>query len=1531
MAEESPGATHQPYQQPITAIAAGGINLNKPLNQLTPAECARLTNAVPRQGGGVDTRPGLTPLVQGAANYHSVLRFNDPQSGGFTRFWGADTQLFRGQSGVPNALAAGFSGNPLTMVSAQNQAASQSAVYVADSVNVLVKATITGPARAAGLPAPGAACATSILSILTTNICSFDTGDGTDAANWVATAGVDQSFPHLPALPAVLTDVPAQQGNGLGITTNPGQAVLAFNSIIGHVFTTPIDLTTLQGGSTAASDNDIIHFWMRVSDPTQLAEVRIYFVVSDGFDPTIVPGTSDTNVNGQAYWKSFASSDYTNAIGLVTTVANDAATLRAQDLINTYLTPAQRGVTGGKPSNADLPIGSNNTPDPTTVAAQGGAGVWTEFGAIGIPIRRGDFGRLGFEAGSVNAPATDWSHITGIIIVVTAQPAPIVGNSANPPLPQPITVSFDDLYLTGGYGPDTSEPGSVLYDYRYTHFLPLENVESNPSPIQATTAFLDALRQGINIVPPGSGTGFAGLVQRIYRRGGTLTDDWYFAGQNTADGALFTDLLDDASILDAGTLDIDNDLPVSSIDALGNTLLNQPIPIIFGPISGVLFGLGDKNRPGTLYWSKANNYDAWPAANNEVVCPPGEELMNGCVYGGQGFVFSRERGYSVQVSPIDGSVSTMPTDCSDGLAGRWAMTPCPLGIAFVALDGVRVTRGAASEPLSDNIRGLFHGEIVNGYQPIDWSHPEALRLSYMDNEIRFVFQDVNGVRACWIYSLLYRAWRYAAFAVPVNLFYDEPSTSGPSIIVGGGMGKAYLHAGTDDDGVPIAANYRSGALQFGAAEEKLWGDVVVDAGMNGASLTLSAYLDDETTPLAPVVDADQGVGTNLARYHFEPFGTQPSESRSLSVDLTWTGQAAISPSIAAVGVSYAIQPSKTLARATTWELISPSGAWVQGCRLNLNTLGAAKTVLVEGLRDGVVFTLATLTLTAATRSTLWRSWSAQQVDAIRLRPTDGNIWMLYGCEWVTDPLPPLIAAWDTIGEYLGETYYTGLSIDGNTFGAAKSIDVYVDTVKITTITFTANGQQLIHFPFGSANESYGKVYRFIATDGNPGLLYKWIWHTIPAPNDIANWDLVFEDLDWTGEKYLTGVQLECDTHGLPKTLQVIADGAVIETLTVTTTERQIVELDFPGGPYTGAKVLRLHATDTNPGRLFGKPSWLYEKEPPNTAGFGVLNFEDAGWIGEKYVSGILVECNTFCGAKWMFVEIDGVVVETILLQTRQRMSVQVPFMNGPYPASRVLRLLRADANPGKLYNHQWLFDKEPVDNAVFGVQNWSTFDAIGDKWVKGTWLEADTHGAAKVVNVEIDGAIVETITVNHAGRLTRAYTWPQVRGRVLRLRATDANPGKLYSRQLIFDEEPFALTRYETQELTLGVDDWKVLLPWSTISIRSNADVTLTVTILGQAGQVVATDVYTLPSTAGAKVNQPTAFLGRKGYFYKFVFTGAQEFWLYREESVIYLQPLRGGAAQIARPFGNDAIDAPRGMVSAAGAADRSGGSLGAS
>jgi hypothetical protein len=635
------------------------------------------------------------------------------------------------------------------------------------------------------------------------------------------------------------------------------------------------------------------------------------------------------------------------------------------------------------------------------------------------------------------------------------------------------------------------------------------------------------------------------------------------------------------------------------------------------------------------------------------------------------------------------------------------------------------------------INPLFYGFTLNGYEWINKQLPNEIRLTCWENALYFQYVDRLGGRQVLVYSILQKFWRHYKFTYPPACVVGEDEDL---LLIGGqGTGKVYTHYGPDDDGSSINWYLRTGALSGGRREEKLYGDIFLDADPQDTELTVQVLLNEEAH--ANSTESVSSTENGRQRFLIAAFGDNPQKAHSISCHISGSFSGATEPdpmSLYQLGYSVTLQPDLTNTRVTNWDDCNYADeVWLTGITLDCDTGNLTKNIIVEGDLNGARFTIATLNLVSNNRHKLKFSWPAVSVNQVRLRPdpTDCVPWLLYRADWIYLEEPPRIARWDVHFENQWDQYYTGLDLYCETFGQQKNIEVFVDGVQLTntlagSINYwpvTTSGRKVVHLtlPWGR-----GHVFRFRAVDNNPGLLYTHRWHLAEEPSEQANWN-----------------------------------------------------------------------------------------------------------------------------------------------------------------------------------------------------QNFSILGTHADKWLKAIIFECDTYGANKSVQVEVDGVNVETLTVNTTGRkVVQIALTDQKLGRVWRMFPVDGNPGRLYTAEPLFDEEPFCLTRWETQETNHGLPGWFYPL-WAHITLKSTTTVNLrTIMHNNQTGGTV-TENYTIPSTGGVKQRRfLPGFRAGKGVLIKYILTASTAFWLYRDETTVAVQPWGAYDSIIVQPFGNDDQDPSRPMTHAVLAAQTSGG-----
>ncbi|HXJ65004.1 MAG TPA: hypothetical protein VNN79_14710, partial [Actinomycetota bacterium] len=306
----------QPLATPIYPFGNGGLDLNSAIDKVKVGEFTRLSNAYYTIGESQELtgRPGQTELATAGTTHHSILRVDDPLTGDFTRMWGVDTSLYLGKTGALASIDAGYSGNPLTLLPHRPPLSGEPWVFVGDSARIR-KVRSDGLVTEIGLPAPSVAAMAALGPAQTTGIATFSTADGTGPTVWTPNAGTDFSSDPLP------TDPPPQPTaaftGGVRFSGFAGN-FLVYLGMTGwyQFFGLAMTRNLSKVGSRDATDDDLIHLKIMFDKPANIAEVRIYFVVSTPFSPSILPGaqTDVLTPNTDYYVKAFRPGDFSQFI-----------------------------------------------------------------------------------------------------------------------------------------------------------------------------------------------------------------------------------------------------------------------------------------------------------------------------------------------------------------------------------------------------------------------------------------------------------------------------------------------------------------------------------------------------------------------------------------------------------------------------------------------------------------------------------------------------------------------------------------------------------------------------------------------------------------------------------------------------------------------------------------------------------------------------------------------------------------------------------------------------------------------------------------------------------------------------------------------------------------------------------------------------------------------------------------------------------------------------------------------------------------
>lgn len=302
---------------------------------------------------------------------------------------------------------------------------------------------------------------------------------------------------------------------------------------------------------------------------------------------------------------------------------------------------------------------------------------------------------------------------------------------------------------------------------------------------------------------------------------------------------------------------------------------------------------------------------------------------------------------------------------------------------------------------------------------------------------------------------------------------------------------------------------------------------------------------------------------------------------------------------------------------------------------------------------------------------------------------------------------------------------------------------------------------------------------------------------------------------------------------------------------------------------------------------------------PRTDEFTVreTDWDDAGHPAPKWVRGVILDIDAYSTAKTFYVQGDAVThgPYTIgaLAGTVNQSNRRVLSFSWPVFRATNLRIVNTDTDSWMVYKITWLFTKEPEEIARWDGQGWEDLGWPYEKYIKGVSVECDTEGAAKTLELRIDGddaTAVDTITANTVGRSIVMHKFNNVLARTVKLVAMDDNPGYLYGIKWIWDEEPPRITRWETQEHTFQSKGYTYLREilvgvrsWDTICLDIWAD-------MGDGSFNYQLPRKYIESTQGERRKPKVEVEAIKGKNWKFLFTSKESFKLYLGDSEVRLK-----------------------------------------
>lgn len=224
----------------------------------------------------------------------------------------------------------------------------------------------------------------------------------------------------------------------------------------------------------------------------------------------------------------------------------------------------------------------------------------------------------------------------------------------------------------------------------------------------------------------------------------------------------------------------------------------------------------------------------------------------------------------------------------------------------------------------------------------------------------------------------------------------------------------------------------------------------------------------------------------------------------------------------------------------------------------------------------------------------------------------------------------------------------------------------------------------------------------------------------------------------------------------------------------------------------------------------------------------------------------------------------------------------------------------------KLYYWEPSYLERPEDT-ILRATDWENGGHQGLKFVQGLIIEADTEGQNRQILIQGDQLDIETITINHPGQMTKAYSLNQpVQKHLLRLWPQDNDVWRLFLPiRWIFEPAPEFAREWKTQGTDHDIPGFQFLKD-GYIAHCSTADITLNITVDNNVF------TYVIPHGSGQYIKSyilfaiPAGGLSLKGKLFTYELTSASPFQLFQKDSEVRVHAWAGGDYLVKLPFGDE-------------------------
>lgn len=770
-------------------------------------------------------------------------------------------------------------------------------------------------------------------------------------------------------------------------------------------------------------------------------------------------------------------------------------------------------------------------------------------------------------------------------------------------------------------------------------------------------------------------------------------------------------------------------------------LTGQVLPVIFGPfgegIAGLyIYGLGDKNAAGTLYWLDGNSPDTMSDLNRLEITSPSEPLVAGVMWDGYGQVFSTGRSFTIlPTQSADGSFGFIARENpgSRGVFSRWGIDVGPTHIYFLSenADGLYRQQGNSAPECITNagFDNLFYKNgkaptltvLVDGtiIYPPDYTAITDIRLFCTNDFLNFRFKDTNGshvvlVLDCKTNNIV----SYDTFPNnQINAIYREETEAGVNVLAGTQnaikkfiSGPSTFESAMGSKIIPFALDAGDSRIEKLFEEEVIWanqgtnGFLVTNYFNNGNVVDATVNIPGSITPRRQDFIIEIGLGKGF-------------EYQNITSVYLWN--ASSGNKFYEQIVYYYPQADRITDRAG--DLFQQGDGkyhlWT-GVTFRAQTYNAVKAI---DFYDDLAALKASILIQHNGRTTKVYKFPTPFVSkTIRRTSNDDVSWVTYLENYELDEkavIPDIID--DAIGDtFLGDgtlRLWRGVVIGANTFGINKTLNFYdEDNVLKHTQIINHNGYSVKAYNF--IVDFISHSVRVAATDGVIWAKYFLKYEYDPDAIIYEGWQNKLGTVYGTEISPLRlweGVTMEANAFNSILPLTYYDDSHNLKHTENTEFVGRLTETFQFNYPFISRTVTRL-VDNAFIRWIFYKEKFKYDEAItiPEFWENRIGLVDNGRTAGAKLWQGLILEANTLGQNKTLkFYDDQRVLRHTEVINCNNRKTVTIAF---PTPfISHTVRMVADDDILWGYYTKEYVYDIEPeaakVWEGEFYTSSFATF------------------------------------------------------------------------------------------------------------------------------------------------------------------------------------------------------------------------------